>query len=232
MAFKIMVVEDEVDFREVLVEFLRLKGYEATGVDSILSYKSLDNLTSFDLIVLDRSLPDGDGLTILEMHRQHSNIPVVILTGLSHLDERIKGLDADADHYLVKPVIMPELLAIISRYARQAVTNPTNKNASWVLNPHQWHLRSPDGVIIKLTNTEFTFISCFVNLIGKPVARDYIITSLGYRPEAFDVRRIESLISRLRTKVKDAGVEEFPLSTVYGGGYAFNGILLTDKRSN
>lgn len=229
MPFKIMVVEDETDFREVLVEFLRLKGYEAMGVESIHHYQNLEDLPSYDLMVLDRSLPDGDGLTILESHRKHSNIPVVILSGLGQLDERIKGLDADADHYLVKPVVMPELLAIIGRYARQANSGPGNSESFWSLNARQWTLNSPEGLTVKLTNSEFIFLNCFEGIDGKRVARDHIISSLGYRPEAYDVRRIESLISRLRNKVKDAGVDEFPLCTVYGGGYAFNASLVNQK---
>lgn len=232
MTFKIMVVEDEVDFREVLVEFLCLKGYEATGVDSIESYQSLEDLASYDLMVLDRSLPDGDGLEILKAHRKHSSIPVIILTGIGHVDERIKGLDADADQYLVKPVVMPELISIISRYARQAALNTSKIDAAWILSPRYWELKSPTGLQIKLTNSEYNLITCFEGVNGRPVARERLITALGFNPETYDVRRIESLISRLRTKIKDGGIDEFPLSTVYGGGYAFNGLLIMDKKSS
>lgn len=223
MTFNILVVEDEVDFCEVLVDLLRLKGYLASGIDSIRSYQAIQNPTEFDFIILDRTLPDGDGLCILEAHRKIANIPILILSGLGQVDERVKGLDADADYYLVKPVVMPELLAIIARYARQATTNDIQNG--WLIDPHHWELHAPGNIVVKLTNSELHFLSCFKNATGQKVERDEIISRLGFRPEVYDIRRLESMISRLRNKVRDSGVEEFPLITVYGSGYAFNAAL-------
>lgn len=226
MTFKILVVEDEIDFREVLVDFLELKGYPASGISSISEYRSLDNLGDYALIILDRTLPDGDGLNILEAHRKISKIPVIILSGLGHVDERIKGLDADADHYLVKPVMMPELLAIVGRYARRTTNLNQNDNDScWLINSRQWEITSPEGLTVKLTNSELLFLNCFNELNGKKVERDEVVSKLGYRPEIYDIRRLESMISRLRNKVKDSGINDFPLVTVYGSGYAFNAPL-------
>lgn len=225
MPYKILVVEDEKDFREVLVDLLELKGYAAIGISSISEYQSLENPTDFGLIILDRTLPDGDGLTILASHRQFSKAPVIILSGLGQVDERIKGLDADADHYLVKPVIMPELLAIVARYSRQTNMGEVNDDASWLINARQWEITSPEGISIKLTNTELLFLNCFNDLVGKKVDRDTVISKLGFRPEIYDIRRLESMISRLRNKIKDSGVGDFPLTTVYGSGYAFNAPL-------
>ena len=85
MTFNILVVEDEVDFCEVLVDLLRLKGYLATGIDSIRSYQAIQNPTEFDFIILDRTLPDGDGLCILEAHRKIANIPILILIDICTL---------------------------------------------------------------------------------------------------------------------------------------------------
>lgn len=221
MTFNILVIEDEIDFREVLVDLLKLKGYEATGIDSIAAYSRIENRDSFHLIILDRTLPDGDGLDILKLHRQISNIPVIILSGLGDADERVRGLTADADYYLVKPVVMPELLAIIKRYSQKEIAS-LKQQSKWTLLLQRWQLISPNGVVIELSNSETLFLNCFKNTEGIGVDRNIIIESLGYRREAYDVRRLESLVSRLRNKVKDAGAEAFPLNTVYGTGYAFN----------
>lgn len=225
MTFKILVVEDEKDFREVLIELFELKGYFATGIASIEEYQSLNNPTIFSLIILDRTLPDGDGLTILASHRKQSKAPVIILSGLGHLDERIKGIDADADHYLVKPVVIPELLAIVAKYDRQVSLEKDENVLSWQINSRQWEITSPDGIIIKLTNSELLFMNCFNDSNGKKIDRDTVISKLGFRPDIYDIRRLESMISRLRNKIKEAGVKEFPLATVYGSGYAFNANL-------
>lgn len=222
MTFNILVIEDEIDFREVLVDLLKLKSYEATGIDSIAAYSRIENPDHFHLIILDRTLPDGDGLDILRLHRQRSNIPVIILSGLGDADERVRGLTADADYYLVKPVVMPELLAIIKRYSQKEIESLNKQPSKWILLLQRWQLISPNGVVIELSNSETLFLNCFKNTGGTGIDRNIIIESLGYRREAYDVRRLESLVSRLRNKVKDAGVEAFPLNTVYGTGYAFN----------
>mgnify|MGYP000072977172 FL=1 len=224
MSFKILIVEDEADFREVLVEYLQLKGFEADGIESVAQYTALSAPQQYDLIVLDRTLPDGDGLSILEAFRKTSSNPVIILSGLGEVQDRVKGLDADADYYLVKPVKMPELLSIVNRYARRATPNPS-MDAFWKINPKQWALISPCGIEMKLTNQELIFLICFDDVEGVAVARETIIKALGHRPEIYDLRRLETMVSRLRNKTKDAGMKEFPLATVYGSGYVFNGKL-------
>jgi len=225
MPFRILVVEDEPDFRDVLVEILRLTGYEADGVDSIRGYRELPNPGRHDLIVLDRTLPDGDGLTILEAHRKHSDIPVIILSGLGRDEDRIKGLQADANYYLVKPVKTPELLAIIAHYAKRAAPK-AEAAACWSINPRQWELHAPDGATVKLTNQEILFLGCFEEAEGVRISREDIITRLGHRPEVYDIRRLEAMVSRLRNKLREAGVDGFPLATIYGTGYAFNARLM------
>lgn len=222
--FKILIVDDEADFREVLVEYLQLKGFDASGIDSIAAYQALAQPDAYDLLVLDRTLPDGDGLSILRAYRNTSLNPVIILSGLGEVEERVKGLEADADYYLVKPVKMPELLAIVNRYARRVLPR-TSQDVCWRINPKQWALISPCGIEMKLTNQELSFLACFDDAGGLAIARDTIIKALGHRPEIYDMRRIETMVSRLRNKIKDAGMKEFPLTTVYGSGYVFNGKL-------
>lgn len=227
MTFKILVVEDEIDFKEVLVDLLLHKGYEAVGIDSIASYKELAEPSSFNLIILDRTLPDGDGLSILELHRKFSNIPVIILSGLSDIDERVKGFTADADHYLVKPVVMPELLAIIKRYSRQLKQGETSGQHCWNIILRQWELVAPNGLIIKLTNSELTILLCLMDASERMVHRDQIVIALGFSPDSYDVRRLESLVSRLRNKARGIGIQDFPLVAVYGAGYSFNAPMNT-----
>jgi DNA-binding response OmpR family regulator len=222
MTFKILVVEDEIDFKEVLVDLLLHKGYEAVGIDSIASYKELAEPSSFNLIILDRTLPDGDGLTILEMHRMISTIPVIILSGLTDIEERVKGFGADADHYLVKPVVMPELLAIIKRCSRQLKQGEISSQNCWNIILRQWELVAPNGLVIKLTNSELTILLCLKDASKRMVHRDQIVIALGFSPDSYDVRRLESLVSRLRNKVKTMGIQDFPLVAVYGSGYSFN----------
>lgn len=222
MTFRILVIEDEIDFREALVDLLKLKGFDATGIDSIASYQKIEDRSIYQLIILDRTLPDGDGLEILKAHRAISDIPVIILSGLGDTDEIVTGLSADADYYLVKPVVMPELLAIVSRYSRKQTNRTKDKSQNWCVSLRNWQLKSPQGMIIPLSHSETLFLNCFKDSNGAAVDREDIVVMLGHRLESYDMRRLESLVSRLRNKVKDFGIDVFPLSTVYGSGYAFN----------
>ena len=80
----------------------------------------------------------------------------------------------------------------------------------------------PDEGIVPLTRNEMSLMSCFVELPGETLSRDEIIRALGGRPDVYDERRLEVLVRRFRKKIIEAGYENFPLSTVYGTGYAFN----------
>lgn len=72
-----------------------------------------------DVLIVDRQLPDGDGLEAVALHRQSSDSPVIVLTALGQLPERVAGMEADADYYLVKPVVMDELIALLRRLQRK-----------------------------------------------------------------------------------------------------------------
>lgn len=142
MKSRILLVEDEIDFQETLTEILMLQGYEVIACNSVASFERWYRPSSFDLAILDRTLPDGDGLDILRRIRAEASVPVLMLTGLGHVEEKILGLDADADHYLVKPVDVRELLSIIKRVLRRE-TLVVKEPGVWVLDVHGWKLLCP-----------------------------------------------------------------------------------------
>ena len=78
---------------------------------------------------------------------------------------------------------------------------------------------------MKLTKLEMGFLHCFDDAEGVSIPREHIIQALGHRPELYDLRRLETMVSRLRNKIKEVGIKEFPLATVYGSGYVFNAML-------
>jgi DNA-binding response OmpR family regulator len=232
---RILLVEDEIDFQETLTEILILQGYEVFACNSIASFEQCYRPSSFDLAILDRTLPDGDGLDILRRIRMEASVPVLILTGLGHVEEKILGLDADADHYLVKPVDVRELLSIIKRALRRDAP-VAQKPSLWTLDAHAWKLQSPEGVSVALTHRESVLLKCFSGKSGRVIHRDMIISTLGFDPLVYDVRRLETMFSRLRKKIEQAGANGFDLQTVYGVGYALHtqliegGELLGDRR--
>ena len=219
----ILIVEDDDNYRAALCDMLALEGFSADSVDSVQAFSRLPYRESYSLLLLDRNLPDGDGLEILKLHRQVSDAPVVFITCEGRLEDRVAGMDADADYYLVKPVKTDELLAIVHRcFRRQQLTT---RSVGWLLDVRAWTLQDPEGHRTSLTRTETLLLRAFVKKPGIAVTRDEIIVSLGKEPTTYDHRRLEVAIRRLRKKSEIAQLAKLPLETVYGVGYVLNADL-------
>ena len=221
MSVKVLIVEDESDLREALCAILNLEGFSARGVGSIAEYRAWRQTESCDLLVLDRILPDGDGLDLLREHRQTDSTPATIITCEGQTSDKIAGMSADADYYLVKPIVTEELIAILRRLSRR-ITPDSHSRPTWILDTVRWQLKAPSGASVPLTRSELNLLSNFIDQSGITINRDAIIQTLGYNPKHYDLRRLEILVRRLRNKVEKSGVTAFPLSTIYGVGYAFN----------
>ena len=217
---KVLIVEDDQDYCEALCDILRLEGLNPTGVCSVAAYNAIEDLDSYALLLLDRNLPDGDGLGVLKKHRQLNSIPVVFITCEGQLEDRIAGLEADADYYLVKPVQNDELLAIVHRCLRR--NSLPLQSEGWVLDMVKWTLQDSASNQVSLTRTEKSILHCFVGCPGLAVARAQIVRSLGKDPLSYDYRRLEVAIRRLRKKIDESALGTLPLESVYGFGYVLN----------
>lgn len=224
MSLRILIVEDEELFRDALRDTLNLEGFAANGVGSIASYRAWRKSHSCDVLIVDRNLPDGDGLEVIKIHRQTEAGPIIVITCKGLPEDRILGLDSDADYYMVKPIVTDELISLLGRLSRRDEIHLTHRN-SWILNPINWRLQNVGGVSVVLTRSEFALINCFVERAGHAINREVIIDALGEQVKGYDIRRLETLVRRLRLKIKAAGLDEFPLATIYGKGYVFNGHL-------
>ncbi|MDN3986557.1 response regulator transcription factor [Zwartia vadi] len=222
---KVLIVEDEVEFRDGLVELLTLENFDANGVGSIQEYLDWIQSNQYDILILDRNLPDGDGLDILRKYPKQSGTDSIVLSCEGQPHDRILGMNVDADYYLVKPFPSDELLAILHRIERRQSAALSTDSETWRLNAVRWELKTPNNLEIELTRSEFALLNCFVQKSGQVIARDDIIKGLGFNPLVYDNRRLEVMLRRLRKKIEDAGVVKFPLQTVYGVGLAFNGIM-------
>ena len=216
----VLIIEDEPHLREALVSFLNMDGFIADGVGALHAAEQWMNTHQSDIILLDLSLPDGDGL---EWFSRLSNLKkkgLIAITARSSVEDRLKALSAGVDAYLIKPVLLDELSLHINNLFRRLA--PTFK-PTWRLEPNHWSLVAPSGLNIKLTHSELTILKRLMTMAGKAVRRDVLVTDLGHAPQAYDSRRMEVLVRRLRAKVKKALGYDIPLETVHGVGYAFVG---------
>ena len=217
-AIPVLVVEDEPDLQEAMVDYLNLEGFAAAGVGSVTAAESWLATHQARVVVLDLGLPGEDGQAWLERTDALADKGVVIVSARGALDDRLSGLNAGADGYLVKPVDMAEMTALVRNLAHR-LGGPVHP--AWRLDELTWTLVSPTGETVKLTASELRVMAALAEQAGEPVARETLTYRLGEHPEHYDHRRMEILVRRLRNKAGEAFAEALPLATVRGYGYAF-----------
>ena len=220
-AVHILVVEDEPALQEAMVTYLNLSGFIADGVGSLAGAEGWMQTHRFDIVILDLGLDDGDGLSLLSQFNLQDK-GLIIMTARSELFDRLIGLKAGADIYLVKPVVLEELVANIHNLSRRLNITPAKL---WVLDTSSWLLESPDNLSVKLTQLEMAFLACLVRSPSEVVLKDSLIVALGQDPSEYDPRRMEVLVRRLRTKIKNNLYCDAPIETVHGQGYVFTGAI-------
>lgn len=219
---KILVVEDEPDLRDAMVSFLNLAGFVADGVGSTVAADLWMQTHEVDVIILDIGLPDRNGIDWLRQTGELKQKGLILATARGELEDRIIGLQAGADAYLVKPVALEEMVAVVRNVAaRVRAASPR----VWHLHPVHWQLDAPGGASMKLTRSETIVLQSLAANPGVTCSRDALIRNLGYEPQTYDPRRMEILVRRLRNKAREQLNEELPLETVHGQGYAFTAAI-------
>ena len=226
LSARVLVIEDEPDLREAMVSYLRMDQMVAIGAGGLLEAERLLVVHDFDVLVLDLGLPDGDGLAWLASHPALGSKGVVITTARGEACARISGVRAGADVYLVKPVQLEELAALICNLWRRL--RPMASKA-WVLDATSWSLLAPEGAAIKLTHSEQVLLIELARVPGQSVTRDELALALGHDPNVYDPRRMEILVRRLRNKAKELLGYELPLETAHRQGYAFTAPILVNR---
>lgn len=238
---KIIVVEDNLDFRESMVEYLELEGLAVTGVSSALEfYKALARGERYLLAIVDIGLPDQNGHVLAGYIRKNTNMRIVMLTAQSSLDSRVKAYQAGADLYLVKPIDFSELTASISSILGRLETNipepqitslaeqmQLEKERPWTLHRNDETLSTPEGDQISLTSKEFYLVELLATRPETLVGREELLWSLDYQNDELGNRALDALVHRLRRK-KEALDQRLPIKTVHGAGYSFSAPIVIE----
>jgi two-component system OmpR family response regulator/two-component system copper resistance phosphate regulon response regulator CusR len=217
----VLVVEDDVALGTSIRRGLEEHGYECAWVRS--GRRGLEHAATqqFDVIVLDLMLPDLAGLEVLcGLRAQGIQTPVIVLTALGSIEDRVRGLDAGADDYLVKPFAFAELLARLAAlrrrtrnlHAQRLVTGPLSLDLST-------RRVVREGQEIDLTPTEFSLLEFLMRNSGQVVTRKMLCEHLWESDWEGVTNVIEVHITRLRAKI-DRDFEVPLLHTVRGRGYA------------
>lgn len=222
---RLAIVEDDEELREkIMVPALRAAGFDAVGLASALQFYRRWVESAFDLVLLDIGLPDDDGMEIARHMRGLSqSLGIVIYTGQGSVADRVRGLRAGVDAYLVKPADMDEVVETLRNVQQRRVAQGSLKPVPgrWTLDPQGWTLSTPTGVVLTLNQAERQVMRALAATPNEPVSRETLIRSLTADSDSFDPHRIEMLIYRLRRKCVEHSGEALPLLAVRGAGYLF-----------
>jgi DNA-binding response OmpR family regulator len=221
----VVVVEDEADLRDSMCTFLDALGFEVRGAASAADLEALWNAQTADILVLDVNLPDDSGFAVAQRMRASSRVGIIMLTARSQVNDRIAGLEAGADNYLVKPVNLRELAAAVKGLARrlEPPVEPDDGTLPlpWTLDAVTWSLVAPSGVAVALTAAEFSLMNALSGSPGESVSCDAILCALGKAAVDTNRRSLDSVLSRLRRKVERETGLQLPVKSVRSLGYVF-----------
>jgi two-component system response regulator PhoP len=222
---RLLLAEDTEALARSLSQGLTEEGFTVDVVGDGVSALHLASEVRFDVIVLDRMMPGLDGLSVLRTLRERAvRTPVLVLTALGEVHDRVDGLDAGGDDYLVKPFAFAELLARLRALVRREHGQASN---TVEVGPLVLHLASRtatvNGQAIELTAREYTVLELFVMKPGATWSRTQLAERLYNEEAERDSNVIDVFVARLRKKLEAAGLPGGQLiRTQRGAGYRFD----------
>ncbi len=218
---KVLIAEDDSSVRKAVQRVLELENYQVTAVNDGQAALEALSKSRFDLAVLDVMMPFADGLTVCkEARHREIDVPILLLTARVEVGDRVAGLDAGADDYLVKPFVVDELLARCRALLRRnAATSSatTLRVGDLTLNTLSREVHRGEREIM-LTKTEFDLLELLMQQPGTVISRDTIYEAIwGYNFET-NSKSLDVYIGYLRRKTEE-GNESRVVYTVRGVGY-------------
>lgn len=221
---KIAVLEQDRPQADLICQVLSAAGHSCQSYDSARDLLGQLRKDSVDMLVMDWNVPDMDGAEVLRRAKEKlaSAAPTMFLVGNNAEDDIIAGVTAGADDYLVKPLRRGELVARVSALLRRAY--PSQNSAEQLqFGPYTFETRPgrllKDGLVIDVTQKEFSLALLFFRNIGRPLSRAYIHESVWVRENDVPSRTMDTHVSRVRNKLHLRPENGFRLVPVYSYGY-------------
>jgi len=234
----ILVVDDEPRIRTMLRRYLSDEGFKVSEAGEGMAMRAALQREAIQLVLLDLMIPGEDGLSLARYVREHTQIPIIILTGKGDLIDRVVGLEAGADDYITKPFELREVLARIRTVLRRAepraapAAAQTSPAASEILRFEGWKLDllkrelcRPAGDTVPLTAGEFELLRVFVHNPNRVLSREQLMDQVKGRDWAAYDRAVDTQVGRLRKKIESDPNSPALIKTVRGGGYVFAAVV-------
>lgn len=217
----VLMVEDDNKLREVLTKFLSRNDYEVLAAENgkvglELFYENSKNL---DIVLLDGMLPDIDGVDVLKEIREHSQVPVVMLTARESEEDQLNGLNNGADNYITKPFLMKVLLVHMDKLIQRNGNEDTDVIEKGALKlEKQFRKAYINGEFVDTTPKEFDLLVYMCENEKVVLKRENILDTVWGFDYDGDMRTVDTLVKQLRKKMTD----KYPyITSVYGVGYRF-----------
>lgn len=228
---KILVVDDDKAINELIKVNLKLSGYEVVQAFDGTQGFAFAKQELPNMVILDVMMPNVDGYTVAQRIRQNEptkNIPILMLTALSDIEDKSRGFAIGVDDYLVKPFDMEELKMRVKAILKRSNQLPESMATKEILTlgeitllPEQYSVQIADS-IAKLTPIEFDIFNILFQNHGNMVSSSKLLKDVwGYSPDD-DVETIRVHIRHLRTKIDKISNGKKYIDTIYGGGYKLN----------
>ena len=214
----ILIVDDEERMRRVLVDYLRIKGYQtveaANGAEALTRFAA----ASPDMVLLDVMMPVMDGWETCRRLREQSAVPIIMLTARGQEEDELTGFSLGADEYIAKPFSLKILLARVEALFRRGAVTPAPAPAAGIAVDTAAREVRVDGQLVELTYTEFELLAYLTSHAGIALSRDRILDNVWRYDYYGDARTVDTHIKKLRSKL---GVWGDCIKTIRGIGYKY-----------
>ncbi|WP_374213419.1 response regulator [Psychromarinibacter sediminicola] len=230
----IAILDDDAAVRALLKEILEAENYEVIPASTVQEFRVIMRERAVDLFIIDVILPESNGLQVAQDIRRTSDVGIIVLTGQKTEIDTVLGLEIGADDYVTKPFRVRELRARVKSVIRRSEPRPPDRIArlhdqglatgpheigGWRLDVGRKRILSPEGILVDLSESEFSAFVVLLQARGRTVSREKLLAELRGTDWSAGERLVDGIISRLRKKLATTG-RPSPIRTVRGIGYA------------
>jgi len=223
----VTILDDEPAIRTMLAEALNEAGFRTMSFGRATEFEAALRQTSPDVCLVDLSLPDRDGLTLVHRLALEQGATVIIISGRAQVQDRVTGLELGADDYIIKPFDPAEVVARVRARLRRSAPSPQAGEVArfngWIAYFDRYLLADESGMETPFSHAEGEVLRLFLERPKRLISRQAMQEALGGAAgESFD-RAMDVRISRLRTKLHEDPRNPRLIKTIYGAGYIFLG---------
>lgn len=227
----VSILDDEPEIRQMLVEALEDAGFRTASFARATEFEASLRKSAPDVCLVDLSLPDKDGLTLVHRLALEQGSVVIIISGRAQVQDRVTGLELGADDYIIKPFDPAEVVARVRAHLRkERSAAPSQSNTArfsdWVAHFDGYYLEDANGEQTPFSHAEGEVLRLFLDSPKRLISRAQMQETLGgVAGESFD-RAMDVRISRLRSKLREDPKNPQLIKTIYGAGYIFLGDVI------